>query len=758
MKRETIAWLLSLMMAGPFGMMTSCSSDDTVETTGEEACSPLLLTGIVTSIEGSTSAATRAAAVDSDYVGRSAFVDADQLCFTTIRRTNHPAATFTYTDMPWKLQDGLWSSIDEEQKSIYWSDANSPHTFVGYSLPQGFGNWSKSSTEESIYYGCLGYPDASDALDFTSTFQKQADGSYQTDANGNPLPDEEQDGAKKLAQQDVVLTYRTDMTAEEGGSKALIHFRHALSQVCIEVYIGGFSAGVDVADNEAVVSNLLVKEQPVLYQWKENDEEYKDGAKALTETDGTVEIGETTVEWNKKRDVKPWIRKPQGVGKGVDKKYIYRMLAVPGTRTEYTVFTFDVTYPNPLNDSETLTANYKATLSQTLTLKPGTTTLIKIQLNHLDSEPTVGAEYVDWEFTPTPDRGELTKNATFLDSVEKASVKLSGDEGVTADDATWLFKDNGTALVDRLGNDGSMTQPYKITTAAQLLAFAFEVNGGMDFTGKYVRLDASLVLQPFDTFNNPTADHLVWPGIGTKDHPFKGVFFGGQGSLSHLYGNPLFGYVDETGWLEQVTLTEVLGITSGGGILADVNKGLFCACRVEGDISSGSEKVGGLVGENSGNIVLSTHLGDVKGTTQVGGLAGTNSGYIAVSFHAGAVTGSESAFIAGIANNSTLESTPNVKTAACYYDMTLCPTVTSTADTSEGKSTTDMQSKSFVETLNNYYVTETNYREFYDNYLNSNIKEAYRNHVQYGQIHQFIYSPLQYPRIDNTTYTPSGGE
>ena len=204
-----------------------------------------------------------------------------------------------------------------------------------------------------------------------------------------------------------------------------------------------------------------------------------------------------------------------------------------------------------------------------------------------------------------------------------------------------------------------------------------------------------------------------------------------------------------------MTLTDVLGITSGRGILADKNQGLFCACRVEGDITSSQEKVGGLAGENEGAILLSVHIGDVKGINEVGGIAGTNCGYIAVSLHAGAVTATteaESATVNGIAQNVTETISVGTKSGAVvqsYYDKTLSPL----GDDSSGKSTMVMQSRTFVEDLNTYIKHNDNWSSL-SGYLGQD--HAYKSHYIYGQNHQFVYSPLQYPRIVNAT-SSSGG-
>ena len=85
-----------------------------------------------------------------------------------------------------------------------------------------------------------------------------------------------------------------------------------------------------------------------------------------------------------------------------------------------------------------------------------------------------------------------------------------------------------------------------------------------------------------------------------------------------------------------------------------------------------------------------------------------------------------------------------------YYDQTLCPIV---SDDSLGKSTMEMQSKAFVDELNTYVNEKGNWSEL-SKYLGEG--HAYKDHYNYGQNHQFVYSPLQYPRIVNAT-SSSGG-
>jgi hypothetical protein len=53
-------------------------------------------------------------------------------------------------------------------------------------------------------------------------------------------------------------------------------------------------------------------------------------------------------------------------------------------------------------------------------------------------------------------------------------LTIFSDAAATADDATWLYK-NGDKLLDVYGNDGSSASPYRISSAGQLLSFAYEV-------------------------------------------------------------------------------------------------------------------------------------------------------------------------------------------------------------------------------------------------------------------------------------------
>jgi len=89
------------------------------------------------------------------------------------------------------------------------------------------------------------------------------------------------------------------------------------------------------------------------------------------------------------------------------------------------------------------------------------------------------------------------KNSTFMPDLERASVTIVGDAKATIDDATWLYNtgekdaNNNDIIKDIYGHDGSTKeQAYQISTAYQLLSFAYEVKNGRTFENQFIRLDA----------------------------------------------------------------------------------------------------------------------------------------------------------------------------------------------------------------------------------------------------------------------------
>ena len=144
---------------------------------------------------------------------------------------------------------------------------------------------------------------------------------------------------------------------------------------------------------------------------------------------------------------------------------------------------------------------------------------------------------------------------------------------------------------------------YHIKTAAELAGMAELVNGGYDFCDKTVMLDADIVLNETDGWENwgyKAPDGLKeWTPIGTYDSPFSGIFDGQGHTVKGVYimrknYAGLFGYLD-------------------GGTIRNVGV-------VESDISGAN--AGGIVGGSSGTIQSCYYTGTVERSLVAGGIVG----------------------------------------------------------------------------------------------------------------------------------------
>ena len=143
---------------------------------------------------------------------------------------------------------------------------------------------------------------------------------------------------------------------------------------------------------------------------------------------------------------------------------------------------------------------------------------------------------------------------------------------------------------------------YHIKTAAELAGMAELVNGGYDFCDKTVMLDADIVLNETDGWENwgyKAPDGLKeWTPIGTYGSPFSGIFDGQGHTVKGVYimrknYAGLFGYLD-------------------GGTIQNVGV-------VESNISG--SRIGGIVGHNRGDINSCYYTGEVVGPIS-GGIIG----------------------------------------------------------------------------------------------------------------------------------------
>lgn len=135
-------------------------------------------------------------------------------------------------------------------------------------------------------------------------------------------------------------------------------------------------------------------------------------------------------------------------------------------------------------------------------------------------------------------------------------------------------------------------------------------------------------------------------GIGSADHPFTGQF-DGMGHLPadlHLAANAgMFNVIGKDGVVRNFSLADGTGTSSSGpvGLLAAVNYGTLINVGATGIITStgnANSVIGGLVGENFGNIERSWAGVNITGTGELGGLVGRNDGHIDRSYSLNSMT------------------------------------------------------------------------------------------------------------------------
>lgn len=561
--------------------VSACSNDDDV-TAYQDA---LEIKGVQAIIDNEVPTTRSASEKTETAVGRTTFITGDHIVFTTIKRTESPLASFTYSDIRYYYTDKKsWKRTEGNlPEKIYWTDGASAHTFIGYSLPAEDYHWVDNGN--GTYSGELGYE--KEVIDFTA-------------------------GNDEIQKEDLLLDYNAKTVAETGGLSTKVSFTHALSCVRVEVNISNFASSASAVDTKVGVSNMILLNQPTKFTWGGNSNKLK----VLDFEDQTT------------KNFKLWCPVPAGEGTGQSKTFTFYGLTTPQDDTFHNIngndlplmFSFTVTYPNPLNPDETLTKTYKGSFSQLVNFHSGMCTTLNISLNHKDEQMYMGVEYNDWNYVATPDLGELRKKSTFMDI--NSTVTIHTDDEATVYDATWLYLD-GTQLKDIYGNDGTPANPYRITSASQLLSFAKEVKAGVDFKDKFIRLDADITMQA-STAKTSAEDStsnvkpVEWIGIGDADHAFNGTFLGGDRYINRLNGSPLFVKLGENALVEQLHITSIGSIT-GGGALADSNEGVIGGCKVVDDVITTG---GALVGTNTGTVYASYYTGETI-TTQ---LVGTNNG------------------------------------------------------------------------------------------------------------------------------------
>ena len=199
--------------------------------------------------------------------------------------------------------------------------------------------------------------------------------------------------------------------------------------------------------------------------------------------------------------------------------------------------------------------------------------------------------------------------------------------------------------------DGSVDNPYKISTAAELAWFRDYVNNESQYASATLTedIDLSEFCHAADAATN--TEELSWDPIG-NGRMYCGTFDGNGKTIRNLYINStimykgFFGYAN-SGSIKNITFDNAkvkntnkfgTGILTGGfekGTIENIK--ILANCSVEG-----TENTGGIAGAGAGYISNCENRAKVNGTNGVGGIVGSSyDNTISSCANYGAVTGTE---------------------------------------------------------------------------------------------------------------------
>lgn len=197
---------------------------------------------------------------------------------------------------------------------------------------------------------------------------------------------------------------------------------------------------------------------------------------------------------------------------------------------------------------------------------------------------------------------------------ENKDEQPTEDENNSEDDIAPLNDDTDSDVWDGkpaekfAGGAGTVDDPYKISTGAELAYLAEKVNGGESYSGNYFKLTSDIRLNADDV---PTAGDSLnsWTSIGNAMRKkFQGTFDGDGHTISGLYINNavqnqgLFGYVGRGGVVQNLVVAGRVTATGQnyvGGIVARLNGGTVQNCGFYGAVTAGTSYTGGVVGSGS---------------------------------------------------------------------------------------------------------------------------------------------------------------
>lgn len=175
------------------------------------------------------------------------------------------------------------------------------------------------------------------------------------------------------------------------------------------------------------------------------------------------------------------------------------------------------------------------------------------------------------------------------------------DENDGEDEIALLNDENGSDVWDGkpaekfAGGAGTVDDPYKISTGAELAYLAEKVNGGESYSGNYFKLTSDIRLNADDV---PTGGDSLnsWKPIGDKSNHFQGTFDGDGHTISGLY-------IDFTGTYKSKNAGKVyqglFGYVEGGTVQNLIVTG---SVAVKNELNKNVSCIGGIVGYTDGTV------------------------------------------------------------------------------------------------------------------------------------------------------------
>lgn len=209
-------------------------------------------------------------------------------------------------------------------------------------------------------------------------------------------------------------------------------------------------------------------------------------------------------------------------------------------------------------------------------------------------------------------KGEENPAEDKKDEVNK-DEQPTEDENNSEDDIAPLNDDTdsdvwgGKPAEKFAGGAGTVDDPYKISTGAELAYLAQQVNAGESYSGKYFTLTSDIQLNELDKDGMPKAaegqtEPHKWTPIGNNKKKFQGTFDGAGHTVEGLYINEkktlrgLFGI--SAGTVKNLIVTGVIknNIAQVGGVVGNNAKGYVINCGFYGQIEVSGSNRGGVVG------------------------------------------------------------------------------------------------------------------------------------------------------------------